>query len=141
MPDAALLLLAVPTVAAARFLDPSALTARTWLFALALTAIHLVIGVTSGPYAPGRPRTPVGEVLDLARTVAVVGLLGLCIEILSPALWVPRSVPVLSAGGTLVAAFALRFVVRAAADGQDGKPPQDGGDEAAEEVQLDEHRG
>ena len=51
-----------------------------------------------------------GEVLDLTRTLAVVGVIGFCIEILSPGLWVPRSVPLVAAVGTLVPAFALRFV-------------------------------
>ncbi|CAM4086676.1 hypothetical protein [Janibacter anophelis] len=140
LPDTAILFLAVPTVTAARYLDPSALTAKTWLFALVLAALHLLIGATSGPYAPGRPSSSVGEVLDLTRTLVAVAVLGFSIEVLSPNLWVPRSVPLLAAAGTLVAAFALRFVVRAATDGHDGHPPRPRGDEAAEEVELDEHR-
>lgn len=37
--------------------DISALTVTTWLFTLAMLALHLVIGFTSGPYAPGHPRS------------------------------------------------------------------------------------
>lgn len=121
--------------------DVSALTATTWLFILAMTALHLVIGFTSGPYAPGHPRSPIGEVLDLTRTVAVVGLLGFCIEVLSAGLWAPRSVPLLSAGCALVGMCALRYVVRAVAtNDHDSGPPEKGRDEAAEEVELHEHR-
>lgn len=121
--------------------DVSALTATTWLFTLAMTALHLVIGFASGPYAPGRPRSPVGEVLDLTRTVGAVGLLGFCIEVLSAGLWAPRSVPLVSAGCALIVMCGLRFVARAVAPhGHDGGPPEEGGDEAPEEVQLDQHR-
>lgn len=121
--------------------DISALTTTTWLFTLAMTALQLVIGFTSGPYSPGRPHSAVGEVLDLTRTVAVVGLLGFCIEVLSAGLWAPRSVPLLSAGCALLGMCAVRYVVRAvAADRHDGGPPEEGGDETAEEVELDEHR-
>ena len=121
--------------------DISALTPTTWLFTLAMTALHLVIGFTSGPYAPGHPSSPIGEVLDLTRTVAVVGLLGFCIEVLSAGLWAPRSVPLVSAGCALVAMCALRYVVRAiVAQRHHGGPPEEGRDEAAEEIELDEHR-
>lgn len=121
--------------------DISALTPTTWLFTLTMTALHLLIGFTSGPYAPGRPRKSTAEALALTRTVAVVGLLGFCIEVLSAGLWAPRSVPLVSAGCVLIVMCGLRLVVRAVAThGHDGSPPQEGGDEAAEEVELDEHR-
>lgn len=141
MPDTTLLFLAVPAVTAARYLDPSALTPHTWLFACFLAALHLVVGLASGPYAPGRPRNSVGEVLDLTRTLVLVGVLGFGIEVLSPGLWVPRSVPLLAAVATLVPGFALRFVVRALTDGHDREPSQERRDDTAEEVQLQEPRG
>lgn len=84
IPDTLVICLTVPTVTAARYLDLSANTGSSWLFTFGLAALHLVIGFTSGPYAAGHSRTSVGEVFDLTRTLAVVGTVGFCIEVLSP---------------------------------------------------------
>lgn len=111
------------------------------VFALGAVVLHLVVGFTSGPYAPGHPRSSAGEVLDLTRTLVAVGLLGFAVEVLSPSLYVPRSVPVIAAGGALISMCAARFVFRALmSHGDDGTPPQDGCGEASEEIELDQHR-
>lgn len=142
VPDILVLFLAVPTITAGRYLDPSALTGTTWLFASGLAALHLTIGFTSGPYARGHPRTSFGEVRDLTRTTGAVGLLGFALEVLSPGLLVPRSVPLMAAMCTLVGMCALRFVVRtwfATSHGENDRQPQQRRGKTAEEVQLDRH--
>ncbi len=89
-----------------------ALAPRTLLAAIGAAALHLLIGSLAGPYAVGHSRGSFEEILDLARTSFVVGLLALLINVLIPTQAVPRSVPVTAALISLVGMLSLRMVLR-----------------------------
>jgi len=85
----------------------------TLWFALVAMAAQLIGGGLVGPYAVGHERGSFEEIVDVAKTVAVVGT-GLTIWalLLTPAM-VPRSVPISAAALALLSMFALRYAVRA----------------------------
>ncbi len=85
----------------------------TLWFALVAMAAQLIGGGLVGPYAVGHQRGSFEEIVDVAKTVAVVGT-GLTIWalLLTPAM-VPRSVPISAAALALLSMFALRYAVRA----------------------------
>ncbi len=85
----------------------------TLWFALVAMAAQLIGGGLVGPYAVGHQRGSFEEIVDVAKTVAVVGT-GLTIWalLLTPAM-VPRSVPISAAALALLTMFALRYAVRA----------------------------
>lgn len=89
-----------------------ALAPETLIAAACAACLHLVIGSISGPYAVGHSRGSFEEILDLAKTAFVVGLIMLLVNVLLPTQLVPRSVPVTGALIALVAMLAARMVLR-----------------------------
>jgi len=82
-------------------------------FALAAMGGQVVIGGLIGPYVVGHERGSFEEIVDVAKTVAIVGL-GLFIWalLMNPVL-VARSIPVSAGALALLSMFALRYMVRA----------------------------
>mgnify|MGYP002718326578 CR=1 FL=1 len=89
-----------------------AFASGTLIAAVAATGLHLAVGSLFGPYAVGHSRGSFEEILDLARTSFVVGVLVLVINVLVPTQFVPRSVPVTAALVSLVGMLTLRMVLR-----------------------------
>ncbi len=71
-----------------------------------------VVGLAIGPYRVRHRRGSLEEILDLARTVALVALALLVVSLLIYPPPVPRSTAVTSGTLALLAMFAARFVVR-----------------------------
>jgi len=82
-------------------------------FALAAMGGQIVIGGLIGPYAVGHERGSFEEIIDIAKTVAIVGLGLLIWALLINPVVVARSVPVSAAALALLSMFALRYTVRA----------------------------
>jgi len=82
-------------------------------FALAAMVAQVMIGGLIGPYVVGHERGSFEEIVDVAKTVAIVGL-GLFIwALLINPVVVARSIPVSAAALALLSMFALRYMVRA----------------------------
>ncbi len=82
-------------------------------FALAAMGGQIVIGGLIGPYVVGHERGSFEEIVDIAKTVAIVGLGLLIWALLINPVVVARSVPVSAAALALLSMFALRYTVRA----------------------------
>lgn len=93
-----------------------ALAPNSLVFSAGTTAAYLLLGGLMGPYAVGHSRGSFEEILDLAQTAMVVGVIGLIVNVLSPLQLVPRSTPVTGAFVALVAMLALRMVWRTRRD-------------------------
>lgn len=75
--------------------------------------IHLVVGHLVGPYRQGHERGSFGEVVDLARAVAVTTLLvAVAVFVLHDRVELPRSVPVIGGTGAVVCMLTVRTVLR-----------------------------
>jgi len=92
----------------------------TLVFAGVAVVAQLVVGGLFGPYAVGHQRGSFEEIMDLGRTVAIVGLGLFAWSLVAQPVMVPRSVPVSSAALALLAMYSARFAVRAARNQQRG---------------------
>jgi len=82
-------------------------------FALAAMGGQIVVGGLIGPYVVGHERGSFEEIVDVAKTVAIVGL-GLFVwALLANPVVVARSIPLSAAALALLSMFALRYTVRA----------------------------
>lgn len=84
----------------------------TALVAAGCAALHLFVGSLVGPYGVRHRRGSLEEVLDLARTVALVSVPVLALTLIVYPPPVPRSTAVTSGALALLAMLAVRFVVR-----------------------------
>ena len=82
-----------------------------WLCLIAVV-IHVVAGALIGPYAVGHERGSFEETEDLAKSVAVTGVVLALVVFATDWLTVPRSVPFTGSMMALVGMFAVRFLVR-----------------------------
>lgn len=81
-------------------------------FVAAAMLAQLVVGALVGPYAVGHDRGSFEEIVDLSRTVLIVGIGLFAWALLTKPPVVPRSVPVIASALAVLAMFAVRFAVR-----------------------------
>ena len=92
---------------------PDLLFRRETLVCAALCALlQGVVGLVVGPYRVRHRRGSLEEILDIARSVALVALVLLVVSLVIYPPPVPRSTAVTSGTLALLAMFAARFVVR-----------------------------
>ncbi|WP_433955744.1 polysaccharide biosynthesis protein [Janibacter indicus] len=89
-----------------------AFAGSTLIFAVASSAIYLILGGVAGPYAVGHSRGSFEEIIDLMRTALAVGILGLAVNAVLPVQFVPRSVPLTASLVAVLAMLAARTVLR-----------------------------
>ena len=89
-----------------------AFAGSTLMYAVASSAVYLVLGGIAGPYAVGHSRGSFEEIVDLMRTALTVGALGLIVNAVLPAQLVPRSVPLTASLVAVLAMLAARTVLR-----------------------------
>ncbi|WP_141494442.1 polysaccharide biosynthesis protein [Kytococcus schroeteri] len=75
--------------------------------------VHTAFGLFVGPYAVGHQRGSFEEVADLGRVTLITMAVLLVIEIVTPGVGVPRSVPLIAGLVALAGMLAARFVLRA----------------------------
>lgn len=81
--------------------------------ALVAAGFHLLVGCFFGPYLVSHVRGSFEEVVGVARSATITGLMVMCwVLVLTPP-GVPRSVPAFGGATALILMLAARFVVRA----------------------------
>lgn len=89
------------------------LTSTVLTFGASAAVIHVMVGHLVGPYRQGHERGSFGEVVDLARAVAITTLLvAVAVFVVHDRVELPRSVPVIGGIGALVCMLTVRTVVR-----------------------------
>lgn len=89
-----------------------AFASSTLVYAVASSAVYLILGGIAGPYAVGHSRGSFEEIVDLMRTALAVGILGLVVNAVLPVQFVPRSVPLTASLVAVLAMLAARTVLR-----------------------------
>ncbi|GAB4076376.1 polysaccharide biosynthesis protein [Nostocoides australiense] len=89
-------------------------TSDVLIVGVSAAVLHVVVGQLIGPYRQGHERGSFGEVVDLARAVAVTtGLVAVAVFITHDLVNLPRSVPIIGGTGALVCMLTVRTVFRA----------------------------
>lgn len=94
-------------------LRPTVLTEPgVWVLAGSASVVHIVVGLSFGPYMVRHVRGSFEEVTSVTRTAAITGLALTAVAFFVEQVFLPRSVPFIGTALAIVLMLATRFIVR-----------------------------